>query len=75
VYKLQYIFILDDIVLKIDNKELKVGRNLGEGGFGVVKKATWKTRQAEVAVKTFLTKSKFTDEVSIIYMPVVFHSV
>jgi len=52
----------DDIVLKIDNKELNVGRNLGKG----VKKATWKTRQAEVAMKTFLTKSKFTDEVSII---------
>ena len=56
--------LLEDIVLKIENRELEVGSILGEGGFGVVKKGTWKTRQAEVAIKTFLTKEKFTSEVS-----------
>lgn len=58
------IVVLGGLVLKIDNSDLEIGRTLGEGGFGEVRKGMWKSRKAEVAVKTVLTKSKFEDEVS-----------
>ena len=56
--------VLGGLVLKIDNSDLEIGRTLGAGGFGVVKRGVWKSRKAEVAIKTVLMKSKFQDEVS-----------
>ena len=59
------IIVLGGLVLKIDNDDLEIGRTLGEGGFGEVRKGVWKPRKVDVAVKTVLTKSKFEDEVSL----------
>lgn len=40
---------------KIEMNELIFGKTLGEGGFGVVKKGKWKSRNVDVAIKQVLT--------------------
>lgn len=48
---------------KIEMNELQISeKTLGEGGFGVVKKGKWKSRNVDVAIKQVLTR--LTDEVS-----------
>ena len=55
--------VLGGLVQKIAINDLQFGRRLGEGGFGVVKQGKWMSRQADVAIKTVLTKVNFEKEV------------
>ena len=55
---------LGGLVQKIEDRELVRGKVLGAGGFGEVRKGSWKSRQVEVAIKQVLMKTKFEDEVS-----------
>ena len=50
--------------MKIDINELVSGEQLDKGGFGVVKKGTWKARNVEVAIKQVLTGDMLREEVS-----------
>ena len=47
---------------KIEMNELIFGKTLGEGGFGVVRKGKWKSRNVDVAIKQVL--KGFEEEVS-----------
>ena len=50
-------------VTKIEMNELQISeKTLGKGGFGVVKKGKWKSRNVDVAIKQVLTG--LTEEVS-----------
>lgn len=55
---------LETLALKIEDRELQKGKELGAGGFGKVWKGSWKSRQVEVAIKQVLDKTKFQEEVS-----------
>jgi len=47
----------------IPHNDLKVGEELGKGGFGIVHRATWHGQQ--VAVKKLFLKSSFNNEAKI----------
>ena len=55
--------MLGVVVLEIDINDLQIGEELGTGRFGVVTRGVWKSRHADVAVKTLLTKLKLVEEV------------